>query len=74
MCRKCDTKSFFKQNVIGLNSKISFKTGCLTKAKETSLPYYSWMGGGAVLERRVEFEPFPKELAWNANSLVQGLH
>ena len=36
-----DTRSIFKWSLTGLNSEFSFsKTSCLTKAKESSLPYY----------------------------------
>ena len=36
-----DTGSNFKRSLIGLNSELSFsKTGCLTRAKESSLPYF----------------------------------
>ena len=42
----CDTRSFFKQNIAGLNSEFFFSyTGCLTKAKETSLPFIACEGG-----------------------------
>ena len=33
----CDTRSFYKQNLIGLNSEF---TGCHTKVKEISPPNY----------------------------------
>ena len=37
---RCDTRSLFKRSLTGLNSKFSFLTGCHTKVKEPSLPYY----------------------------------
>ena len=37
----CGTRSISKRSKVTLNSEISFsKTGCLTKAKESSLPFY----------------------------------
>ena len=50
-----DTRSIFK------HSKVIFsfsKTGCLTKAKEPSLPYYLPIAGA----RTDGFIPFPKAL------------
>ena len=44
----CDTRSIFKQSLTGLDSEFSFSwTGCLTKAKESSLPYY--LAGGKII-------------------------
>ena len=48
---RCNTRSI----LTGLNSEFSFsQTGCLTKAKEPSLPYYLPI----VVERRIGFMPF----------------
>ena len=42
----CHNLSFLNQGTAGLNSDLSFsKTGCITKAKELSLPYYLLMTG-----------------------------
>ena len=43
----CDTRSIFKLVKASLNSKFSFpNTGCLTKAKESSLSYYLPIASG----------------------------
>ena len=49
-----DTRSDFKQSLTGLNSEFSFSTGCLTKAKEPSLPI--------ARGRIIGISPFPKVL------------
>ena len=55
----CDTGSIFQGSLTCLNSEISFsKTGCLTKAKEPSLPYYLPLAG----RRIIRFIPFPRVL------------
>ena len=55
----CDTRSIFKRSLTGLNSEFSFsQTGCLTKAKESILPYYSFIRGGRI----IAFIPFPRVL------------
>ena len=47
---RCDTRSVFKWSLTGLNSDFSFsKTGCLTKAKETSLLCYLLVAGGRII-------------------------
>ena len=52
-----DTRSIFKRNLMGSNSKLSFsKTSCLTKAEEHSLPYYLPIAGGRII---IGFIPFP---------------
>ena len=56
-----DTRSifFFKRSLTGLNSEFSFSlTSCLTKAEETSLPYYLPIAGGII----IGFIPFPRVL------------
>ena len=54
-----DTRSIFKRSLTDLNSKFSFKTICLTKAEEISLPpYYLPIFGGRILG----FIPFPRVL------------
>ena len=54
-----DTRSLFKLSLTGLNSEFSFsKTSCLTKAEETSLPYYLPIVGGRI----IGFIPFPRVL------------
>ena len=50
-----DTMSILKWS---LNSEFSFKTGCLTKAEEPSLPYYLPIAGGRI----IGFIPFPRVL------------
>ena len=41
-----DTRSIFKWSLTGLDSEFSFfKTSCLTKAEEPSLPYYLPIAG-----------------------------
>ena len=48
---------FFKRSITGLNSEFSFSlTSCLTKAEETSLPYYLPIAGGRIFG----FIPFPR--------------
>ena len=50
---------FFKRNLTGFNSEISFsKTSCLTKAEEPSLSYYLAVAGGRI----IGFIPFPNVL------------
>ena len=62
-----DTRSIFKQNLTGLNSKFSFsKASCLTKAEEPSLPYYLPIGGGRI----IGFIPFPMVLVLCEMQLV----
>ena len=54
----CHTK-FFKQSLIGLNSEVSFSSiGCLTEAREHSLPYYLPIAG----RRIIGFITFPRVL------------
>ena len=54
-----DTRSIFKRSLTGFNSEFSFSlTSCLTKAEETSLPYYLPITGG----RLIGFLPFPRVL------------
>ena len=54
-----DTRSIFKWSLIGLNSEFSFSwTSFLTKAEETSLPYYLPIAGGRI----IGFIPFPRVL------------
>ena len=54
-----DTRSVFQRSLTGLNSQFSFSyTGCLTKAKEPSLPYYLPADGGKI----IAYIPFPKLL------------
>ena len=49
----------FKQSLTGLNSEFSFsKTGCYTKVKEHSLPYYAPIAG----RRIIRLIPFPMVL------------
>ena len=41
---------FFRRSLKGLNSEFSFcYTGCLTKAKEPSLPYYLPIAGAVYI-------------------------
>ena len=55
----CNTRSIFKRSLTGLNSEFSFSyTGCLTKAKNPSLPNYSPIAGGRI----IGFVPFPMVL------------
>ena len=55
----CDTRSIFKRSLTGSNSEVSFsETGCLTKFKKPSLPYYLLIAGG----KTIRFIPFPKVL------------
>ena len=50
---------YFKRSLTGLNSEFSFSyTCCLTKAEESSLPYYLPIAGGRI----IEFIPFPRVL------------
>ena len=68
-----DTRSIFNRSLTGLNSEFSFSlTSCLTKAEETSLPYYLPIAGGRING----FIPFPRVLVLceNAISLVQDLN
>ena len=54
-----ETKAICKQSLTGLNSEFAFSlTGCQTKVKEPSLPYYLSIAGGRV----IGFIPFPKVL------------
>ena len=54
-----NTRSICKRNLTGLHSEFSFsKTNCLTKAEETSLPYYLPIAG----RRIIGFIPFPRVL------------
>ena len=54
-----DTRSIFKWSLQGLNSELSFSyTSCLTKAEETSLPYYLPIAGVRI----IGFIPFPRVL------------
>ena len=54
-----DKRSIFKQSLTVLNSEFSFSwTSCLTKAEETSLPYYLPIAG----RRIIGFIPFPRVL------------
>ena len=68
-----DTRSIFKWSLTGLNSEFVFScTGCLTKAEELSLPYYSphnWRENNWIYI-------FSKVLSamGNAISLVQNLN
>ena len=49
----------FKRSLTGLNSEFSFSyTSCLTKAEESSLPYYLPIVGGGI----IRFIPFPRVL------------
>ena len=54
----CDMWSIFKWNKAGLKI-LFFLTDCLTKAKNTSLPYYLPIGWG----RTHGFMPLPRSLA-----------
>ena len=36
--QECDTKSIFKQSLIGLNSELYFYTSCYTKVKGPNVP------------------------------------
>ena len=55
-----DTRSIFKRSLKGLNSEFFFsEASCLTKAEETSLPYYLPIAGGRI----IGFIPFPRVLA-----------
>ena len=50
---------FFSGSLTGLNSDFSFsQTGCWTKAKEPSLPFYLPINGGRI----IGFMPFPRVL------------
>ena len=54
-----DTRSIFKRSLTGLNSEFSFSlTSCLTKAEESSLPYYLPIARGRI----IGFIPFPRVL------------
>ena len=54
-----DTRSVFKRSLTSLNSEFSFsKNSCLTKAEESSLPYYLPIAGGII----IGFIPFPRIL------------
>ena len=68
-----DARSIFKQSTAGLNLEFSFYlTGCFTKVKEFSLPYYLLI---ALRENRW-IHAFPKDISMkgNANSLIQALN
>ena len=52
-----DTRSIFKRSLTGLNSEFSFSLNSyLTKAEESSLPYYLPIAGGRI----IGFIPFPR--------------
>ena len=54
-----DTRSIFKRILTGLNSEFSFsQTSCLTKAEDSSLPYYLPIAGGRI----IGFIPVPRVL------------
>ena len=56
-----DIRSILTQSITGLSPDFSFSlTGCLTKVKESSLPYYLPIGG----RRITGFIPFPRVLAF----------
>ena len=49
--RGCNTKSIFKESLTGLNSEFSLSyTGCHTKVKEPSLPFYLLIIGGKIAD------------------------
>ena len=54
-----DTRPIFKRSLKGLNSEFSFSyTSCLTKAEESSLPYYLPIARWRI----IGFVPFPRVL------------
>ena len=58
-CIGCNTRSIFKQSLTGFNAEFSFSyTGCHTKIKEPSLPYYISIAGGRI----IRFITFPRIL------------
>ena len=58
---ECDIRSIFNQSKASLNSAFSFsQTGCLTKAKEPSVPYYL-----PIAEERNKNHAFPKSISTN---------
>ena len=57
--RRMWDKVNFKRSIAGLNSEFSFKTGCLTETKETSLSYYLTV----VTGRTDRFMPFLRQTA-----------
>ena len=58
--KRCNTGSIFKWSLTGLNSEFSFSsTGCRTKVKEFSLPYYLSIAG----RRIIGFIPFSRVLS-----------
>ena len=65
---ECNTRSILKQSLIGLNSEFSFFwTGCRTKVKEHSLPYYLPIAGGRI----IGFIPFSRVLVlWEMQSAL----
>ena len=66
------TRSVFNQSLTGLNSELSFSTGCYIKVEEPRLPYYLAIAEG----RFVGFILFlgVLTLCENANSLVHDLN
>ena len=46
----CDTRSILKWNIACLNSEFYFWTVCLTKTKESCLPYYSSISGAKYMD------------------------
>ena len=67
---RCDTRSIFKWSTAGLKSEFSFsETDCLTKAKETSLPYYL-----PIVEESKWIYAFLKGTKGNANSFIKDLN
>ena len=63
----CDTISIFKQSKAGLNSEFSFSySGCLTEAKEPSMPYYLLIAG----ERTDGLMPFPRTLVQSEKQIA----
>ena len=56
----CDTRSILKLSRAGLNSEFSIsQSGCLSKAKNPSLPFYLPIAGG----RQEQFESFLRAYA-----------
>ena len=51
-----------------MTSEISFLTGCLTKTKESSLPYYLLIAE----ERKDGFISFPRVLVWSETQSCSG--
>ena len=65
----CNTKSILMWSLTGLNSEFSFiLSGCLTKAKGLSLPYYLPIAGGRI----IGFIAFPKGISavWKMQSAL----